>query len=99
MRCVYNRTIAQRCQVKSEYEGRMEFLVTTIRWEDGPVTRLKKTTGNSGDIWTDAYGGKWTHGPNTTQDEDGLGHIYTNINNGNQILLRRYRRKNKEKGG
>ena len=92
MRCVYNGTIAQRCQVKSEYEGRMEFLVTTIRWEDGPVTRLKNPTDHSVDIWTDAYGGKWTYGPNTTQDEDGLGHVYTNINNGYQILLRRYLR-------
>ena len=92
MRCVYNGTIAQRCQVKSKYEGRMEFLVTTIRWEDGPVTRLKNPTDHSVDIWTDAYGGKWTYGPNTTQDEDGLGHVYTNINNGYQILLRRYLR-------
>ena len=42
MRCVYNGTIAQRCQVKSEYEGRMEFLIATIRREDETVTRLKK---------------------------------------------------------
>lgn len=92
MRCVYNGTMAQRCQVKSEYEGRMEFLVTTIQWEDGPVTRLKKPTGNSGGVWTDAYGGKWKYGPNTTLSEDGLGNIYTNIQNGNQILLRHYLR-------
>ena len=36
---------------------------------------------------THIEGGKWTQDPNTTQDEDGLGQINTDINNGNQIFF------------
>ena len=36
---------------------------------------------------THIEGGKWTQDPNTTQEEDGLGQINTDINNGNQIVF------------
>lgn len=85
--CQYNQHVVQSCQIKSEYGNRMSFLLMTIRWDDGPVTKLKKQTGESSYLWTDAYGGKWQHTSSPNPRSNNKLSIYTNIENGNQIRI------------
>ena len=86
-RCQYNQSIQMSCDIKHEYTGRMDNMLTTIRWSDGPVTRLSRVVGSAQNTpLTDAYGGLWSQ-ESVRLNGDSMNVIYTNVDNGNQITI------------
>ena len=85
--CQFNTTARIPCDIKYEYGNRASHFLMTIRWSDGPETRLSRETGvPSGTPWTDSLGGKWLQ---TDRLNYGRGvYAFVNVRNNNVISIR-----------